>query len=127
VRNSGADAVIEGAGEHACEYMTDGTVVILGETGRNVGAGMTGGQLYLYDEAERLPVRLNEQLVSAARPSADELALVRELIERHERYTGSSRATALLARWTTELHRWWRVAPKGEVAELQNVYEGTAG
>ena len=52
---------------------------------------------------------------------------MRELIERHERYTGSSRATALLARWTTELYRWWRVAPKSEVAELQNVYEGTAG
>jgi glutamate synthase (NADPH) large chain len=88
---------------------------------------MTGGQLYLYDGAERLPLRLNEQLVSAARPSADELAFVRELIERHERYTGSSRAAALLARWATELHRWWRVAPKGEVAELQSVYEGTAG
>jgi glutamate synthase (ferredoxin) len=127
VRNSGADAVIEGAGEHACEYMTNGTVVILGETGRNVGAGMTGGQLFVYDGAERLPLRLNEQLVSAARPSAAELALVRELIERHERYTGSSRATALLARWAAELHCWWRVAPKGEVAELQSVYEGTAG
>ena len=73
VRNSGAVAVVEGAGDHACEYMTDGTVVILGETGGNVGAGMTGGELYVYDVAERLCVRLNEQLVSASRPSADEL------------------------------------------------------
>jgi len=106
--------------------MTNGTVVILGETGRNVGAGMTGGQLYVYDVAERLPLRLNEQLVSAGRPSADELELVRELVERHARYTSSAKAAALLARWATELHRWWRVAPKGEVAELQSAYEGTA-
>jgi len=126
VRNSGAVAVIEGAGDHACEYMTNGTVVILGETGRNVGAGMTGGQLYVYDVAERLPLRLNEQLVSASRPSAGELELVRELLERHERYTGSSRAAALLARWEKQLHLWSRVAPKGEIAELQSIYEGTA-
>jgi len=126
VRNSGAVAVIEGAGEHACEYMTNGTVVILGETGRNVGAGMTGGQLYVYDLAGRLQLRLNEQLVSAGRPSADELELVRELVERHARYTSSARAAALLDRWAAELHRWWRVAPKGEVAQLQSVYEGTA-
>jgi glutamate synthase domain-containing protein 2/glutamate synthase domain-containing protein 1/glutamate synthase domain-containing protein 3 len=126
VRNSGAVTVIEGAGDHACEYMTNGTVVILGETGRNVGAGMTGGELYVHDVDERLPLRLNEQLVSAGRPSADELELVRELVERHERYTGSAKAATLLVRWGTELQRWWRVAPKGEVAQLQSVYEGTA-
>jgi glutamate synthase domain-containing protein 3 len=126
VRNSGAVAVIEGAGDHACEYMTNGTIVILGETGRNVGAGMTGGQLYVYDVAERLSLRLNEQLISASRPSADELELVRELVERHERYTSSAEAALLLARWEAELERWWRVAPKSEVAELQRIYEGTA-
>jgi glutamate synthase (ferredoxin) len=126
VRNSGAVAVVEGAGDHACEYMTDGTVVILGETGRNVGAGMTGGELYVYDVAERLSVRLNEQLVSASRPSADELTVVHGLVERHERYTGSARAATLLASWDEQLRHWWRVSPDDQVAQLQRAYEGSA-
>jgi glutamate synthase domain-containing protein 2/glutamate synthase domain-containing protein 1/glutamate synthase domain-containing protein 3 len=126
VRNSGAVAVVEGTGDHACEYMTGGTVMILGETGRNVGAGMTGGQLYAHDPAGRLPRRLNGQLVTLERPSADELAFVRELVERHARYTGSVRAATLLDRWAEELPRWWRAAPRDEVAELQSAYEGTA-
>jgi glutamate synthase (ferredoxin) len=125
VRNSGAVAVVEGAGEHACEYMTNGTVVILGETGRNVGAGMTGGQVYVHDRDERLMLRLNDQLVTAHRPGAHDLALVRELVERHHRYTGSGRAADLLERWDEELPSWWRIAPKSEVAELQSAYEGT--
>jgi glutamate synthase domain-containing protein 2/glutamate synthase domain-containing protein 1/glutamate synthase domain-containing protein 3 len=126
VRNSGALAVVEGTGEHACEYMTAGTVVVLGETGRNVGAGMTGGELYLHDPADRLPARLNDQLVAAHRPGPQELAAVRALVERHLRYTGSPRAEALLSRWEQEAPHWWRVAPKAEVAALQSAYEGTA-
>jgi glutamate synthase domain-containing protein 2/glutamate synthase domain-containing protein 1/glutamate synthase domain-containing protein 3 len=126
VRNSGAVAVVEGTGDHACEYMTGGTVMILGETGRNVGAGMTGGELYAYDPNDRLPLRLNDQLVVVERPSGEELAFVRELVERHARYTGSSRADRLLARWDQESGRWWRAAPRDEVAELQSAYEGTA-
>ena len=125
VRNSGAVAVIEGAGDHACEYMTDGTIVILGTTGRNVGAGMTGGRIYVHDDAGRLPHRLNDQLVSAARPTLDELDVLLELVQRHARYTSSERAVTLLARWEAERDSWWRIAPKSELAELQSAYEGT--
>jgi glutamate synthase (ferredoxin) len=127
VRNSGAVTVVEGTGDHACEYMTNGTAVILGETGRNVGAGMTGGEIFVHDSAGGLHLRLNEQLVAAARPSREEAELLRALVEAHERYTASTRAAALLARWEAELPRWWRVAPKDEVAQLQSADEGTAG
>jgi glutamate synthase (ferredoxin) len=114
VRNSGAVAVVEGTGDHACEYMTAGTVVVLGETGRNVAAGMTGGELYVHDPAGRLPLRLNSQLVVAERP--EELDAVRDLVARHERYTGSERAAALLADWERQAQYWWRVAPTPEAA-----------
>jgi glutamate synthase (ferredoxin) len=126
VRNSGAVAVIEGVGDHACEYMTNGTVIVLGETGRNVGAGMTGGQLYVHDLRDRLGARLNDQLVVAQRLGTGDLEVLRELVARHERYTGSARAAMLLERWDEEVARWWRVAPKEEVAELQEAFEGTA-
>jgi len=126
VRNSGAVAVVEGTGDHACEYMTNGVVVVLGETGRNVGAGMTGGELFVHDPDERLPLRLNGELVANGRPTADDLDFVRELVARHARSTGSARAAALLARWEQEAGRWWRVAPRAEVAELQSAAEGTA-
>ena len=71
VRNSGAVAVVEGLGDHGCEYMTGGTVVVLGETGRNFGAGMSGGEAYVYDPAGELPRRLNDDLVALARVAAD--------------------------------------------------------
>ena len=94
VRNSGAVAVVEGVGDHACEYMTRGTVVVLGSHGRNLGAGMTGGEAFLLDADERL---VNDELV-ALMPleRADSERLV-ELLERHERATGSPRTAALLA------------------------------
>ncbi len=126
VRNSGAVAVVEGAGDHPCEYMTSGTVVVLGEHGLNLGAGMTGGEVYVYDPGERLEGRLNEQLVAARRPDADDLAALRALLERHVRYTESPRAAALLEQWEGESERFWRVAPKVEVAALQDAFEGTA-
>jgi glutamate synthase domain-containing protein 3 len=126
VRNSGAVAVVEGTGDHPCEYMTNGTVVILGEHGLNLGAGMTGGEVYVYDPDERLSPRLNQQLVLAHRPDADELAALRTLVERHLRYTGSPRAATLLERWEQEAASFRRVAPKEEVAVLQGAYEGTA-
>jgi glutamate synthase (ferredoxin) len=125
VRNSGAVAVVEGTGDHPCEYMTNGTVVILGEHGLNLGAGMTGGEVYVYDPDDRLSVRLNDQLVDAYRPGADDLAEVRTLVERHHRFTGSATASALLDRWEEAAESFWRVAPRAEVARLQSMYEGT--
>jgi glutamate synthase (ferredoxin) len=96
VRNSGATAVIEGVGDHACEYMTAGTVVVAGPTGSNLAAGMTGGRLVVHD----LDVsRLNTELVEVADPDAELLAELRTLLERHVRYTGSTRVEELLANW----------------------------
>jgi glutamate synthase domain-containing protein 3 len=118
VRNSGAAAVVEGTGDHACEYMTGGTVVILGEHGLNLAAGMSGGVIYVYDRARRLPLRLNEQLVEAHRVDGLGPEELRELLERHARYTGSPLAADLLARWENEAGWFWRVAPRpADVAE----------
>ena len=125
VRNSGAIAVVEGTGDHPCEYMTGGTVVILGPYGLNVGAGMTGGELFVYDPEERLERHLNPQLVAAYRPGTDDLARLRELLERHAQLTGSSRATALLGRFDEAAGAFWRVAPKAEVARIESAAEGT--
>ena len=125
VRNSGAVAVVEGTGDHPCEYMTNGTVVILGEHGLNLGAGMTGGEIYVYDDAGRLERRLNDQLVAAHRPGLHDLEALRSLLERHVRYTGSARAEALLESWETVSPSFSRIAPKAEVARLQSAYEGT--
>jgi glutamate synthase domain-containing protein 3 len=125
VRNSGANAVIEGTGDHACEYMTGGTVVILGDTGRNVAAGMTGGEIWVHDPRERLPGRLNGELVALERPDARELERARLLLVRHESATGSARAAALLARWEKETRRWWRVSPRQDVAHFERPNEGT--
>jgi glutamate synthase domain-containing protein 3 len=116
VRNSGAVAVIQGTGDHTCEYMTGGTVVILGETGRNVGAGMTGGELWVHDPFDRVLKRLNSALVSAERPDATELETVRELVAKHLRATDSGRAAELLAGWETEVSRWLRVTPRTAVS-----------
>jgi glutamate synthase (ferredoxin) len=126
VRNSGAAAVVEGVGDHACEYMTGGTVVVLGETGLNLGAGMSGGVVYVHDRAGLLPLRLNEQLVVAEHvdgPGPEEL---RELIERHARYSGSQRAAELLARWEAEVGWFWRVAPRPPAEEAESEPEAEA-
>jgi glutamate synthase (ferredoxin) len=125
VRNSGAVAVVEGAGDHACEYMTSGTVVLLGEHGPNLSAGMTGGGVYVYDPRGSLARRLNDQLVAAHRPAMAELSELRALVERHLRFTGSARAAELLEGWEEAATAFWRVAPRQEVATLQSAYEGS--
>jgi glutamate synthase (ferredoxin) len=112
VRNSGAVAVVEGCGDHGCEYMTGGTVVVLGEVGRNFGAGMTGGLAYVYDETGTLPLRYNTQLVTITRPDADDGERLRALVAAHQRATGSRRARALLGNWEAHLMRFWKVAPR---------------
>jgi glutamate synthase (ferredoxin) len=124
VRNSGAVAVVEGFGEHGCEYMTNGTVVVLGRFGRNLGAGMSGGSVYVHDPEGVIGLRLNDDLVVAqpVRGSADEL---RRLLERHVRYTGSPRAQALLDRWDEAATEFRWVVPKANVAALEDEHEGT--
>jgi glutamate synthase domain-containing protein 2/glutamate synthase domain-containing protein 3 len=125
VRNSGATAVVEGAGGHCSEYMTGGTVLILGPVGQNVSAGMTGGELFVFDPEVRLPGRMNSELVEARRLERDDLSFVRGLIERHQELTGSARAADLLADWEDAARQFWRVAPKSDVAVLTRKSEGT--
>ncbi|MGH7268763.1 MAG: glutamate synthase large subunit [Candidatus Rokuibacteriota bacterium] len=112
VRNSGATAVVEGVGDHGCEYMTAGCVVVLGETGRNFGAGMTNGVAFVLDETGQFPKRYNPELVriAAVEPGEDQDRL-RRLVARHGETTGSRRAADVLARWDEALPRFWKVIP----------------
>jgi glutamate synthase domain-containing protein 3 len=133
VRLSGATAVVEGTGDHGCEYMTGGTVVVLGRTGRNFAAGMSGGIAYVYDEDGQFASRCNTAMVAlervlaadeqrathdektfhrdaAGRPETDE-ALLRRMVEDHHRWTGSLRAREILDRWAESRGRFVKVFP----------------
>ncbi|MHB8709797.1 MAG: GltB/FmdC/FwdC-like GXGXG domain-containing protein, partial [Desulfuromonadales bacterium] len=127
VRNSGALAVVEGTGDHACEYMTGGTVVILGETGINFGAGMTGGAAFVYDRNKRFIDNLNTELVTARRIDVDDdnegkLYLKKILVSYHNR-TRSPKARFILDNYREELAYFWMVTPKDMRAPL-NPKEG---
>ncbi|TSE20228.1 Ferredoxin-dependent glutamate synthase 1 [Tepidimonas alkaliphilus] len=128
VRLSGATAVVEGTGDHGCEYMTGGTVVVLGKTGRNFAAGMSGGVAYVYDEDGMFAKRCNTAMVALEKvlPAAEQEATVdraiwhrgmtdeqqlRELLEAHHRWTGSTKARALLDNWATARTRFVKVFP----------------
>ena len=115
VRNSKGQAVIEGAGDHCCEYMTGGVVAVLGHVGRNVGAGMTGGLAYFLDEAGNFPTRVNPEIVKVQRviTAAGEQQL-RVMIENHARHTGSQKAAHILAHWEMYLPQFWQVVPPSE-------------
>jgi glutamate synthase (ferredoxin) len=112
VRNSGATAVVEGVGDHACEYMTGGAVAVLGDVGRNFAAGMSGGVAYVYDPDDDLSARANTGMVSLSDDlvPADE-RLLRRLVENHHAHTDSDRAAALLASWPAALAAFTRVMP----------------
>jgi len=113
VRNSGADAVVEGVGDHACEYMTGGRVVVLGPTGRNFGAGMSGGIAYVLDDTGSFGNRINRQMVDTeALADAGEIAALRAMIERHLALTGSQRAQAVLEDWDANLGKFVRIVPR---------------
>ena len=115
VRNSMAKAVIEGAGDHCCEYMTGGVIVVLGKVGRNVGAGMTGGLGYFLDEDGNFPAHVNGEIVKMQRVStvAGE-AQLKELIEMQRDRTGSKKAAKILANWSEYLPKFWQVVPPSE-------------
>ncbi|MEL7067877.1 MAG: glutamate synthase large subunit [Cyanobacteria bacterium J06581_3] len=115
VRNSKGIAVIEGAGDHCCEYMTGGVVVVLGGVGRNVGAGMTGGLGYFLDESGDFQTRVNPEIVQVQRilTDAGEQQL-KSLIEAHADRTGSAKAKRILADWQTYLPKFWQVVPPSE-------------
>jgi glutamate synthase (ferredoxin) len=126
VRNSGATAVVEGVGDHACEYMTGGTVVVVGPTGSNIGAGMSGGRLFVLDTDGEMLARVNRQLVEAERPTKAELAEVGELLREHVAVTGSQPVQALLAEWDRTVRALWRIAPASEVERTART-EAAAG
>jgi glutamate synthase domain-containing protein 2/glutamate synthase domain-containing protein 1/glutamate synthase domain-containing protein 3 len=127
VRNSGARAVIEGVGDHGCEYMTGGTVVVLGSTGRNFAAGMSGGFAYVLDLEGDFARRCNTAMVDLEPllPESEDEANVKRLIENHARYTNSRRAAEILAAWPQYRARFVKIFPKeyrralGELAAAQ--------
>ncbi len=114
VRNSGATAVVEGVGDHGCEYMTKGTVVVLGDTGRNFAAGMTGGIAYVWDENGLFAsTRCNRSGVDLEPVSdPEDVSLLKNLIQRHLEFTGSPRAARLLADWDAQLPKFIKVFPQ---------------
>ena len=125
VRNSGATAVVEGVGSNACEYMTNGTVVVLGPFGRNIGAGMTGGEAFVHDPSGLLDLRLNGQLVVAEQLDDSAAERLRLLVERHKEHTGSARAARLLADWPAGVAEFRLIRPRDEVRRIEAEAEGT--
>jgi glutamate synthase (NADPH/NADH) large chain len=116
VRNSGAVAIIEGCGDHPCEYMTGGEVIILGKTGINFGAGMTGGVAFVYDKEHTFVDKINPELIEIRRIDIDEnekpkLYLKKRLIEYYNA-TGSERAKYILDNFRSEVRHFWLVTPK---------------
>jgi glutamate synthase (NADPH/NADH) large chain len=112
VRNSGATAVVEGIGDHGCEYMTGGRVIVLGPTGRNFAAGMSGGIAYVYDPHDSFPALVNYQLVELEPLSAGDREWLRTTIERHRELTGSDVADRLLMQWESEVDSFRKVMPQ---------------
>jgi len=149
VRNSGARAVVEGVGDHGCEYMTGGTVLVLGDTGRNFAAGMSGGVAYVYDPRRQFETRCNLAMVAlepvlagmeqevcipraqwhhaarGAAPATDE-AILRQLLEAHFRHTGSFRAKEILADWPNARSRFVKVMPHEYKRALAAANSGSA-
>jgi glutamate synthase (NADPH/NADH) large chain/glutamate synthase (ferredoxin) len=112
VRNSGTTAVVEGVGDHGCEYMTGGLVVVLGPTGTNFGAGMSGGLAFVYDEENAFKDRINPAMIGLERLNAqEEIDSLKKLVGVHARLTGSPHAKALLDQWETTVGRFWKVIP----------------
>jgi glutamate synthase domain-containing protein 3 len=150
VRNSGASAVVEGTGDHGCEYMTGGTVVVLGRTGRNFAAGMGGGIAYVYDEDGTFAERCNTAMVAldALQTEAEQAkaekelaaaghgrlahlgrsdeALVREMIERHLRFTGSTLALSIIDGWEAARRKFVKVFPNEYKRALTEMYAAKA-
>jgi glutamate synthase (ferredoxin) len=122
VRNSGVTAVVESVGDHGCEYMTGGRVVVLGPAGRNFAAGMSGGIAYVLDEAGDFPRRCNMQMVGLEKlEDTDEIEEVWKMIQRHQTYTCSDRAAKILAGWNQYVPKFVKVMPKDYKRVLQSL------
>jgi glutamate synthase (NADPH) large chain len=126
VRNSGAIAVVEGVGDHGCEYMTGGTVVVLGPTGRNFAAGMSGGVAFVLDEFDQLERNCNTAMVELTKVTDRDSELLRRLLRLHARYTGSARAKRELARWEISQRHFVAVVPREYRQALERESNGAA-
>jgi glutamate synthase (NADPH) large chain len=118
VRNSGASAVVEGVGDHGCEYMTGGVAVILGETGRNFAAGMSGGIAYVYDPGRKLAGRCNMEMIEFDKMDEEDNTTLRRLISNHLAFTGSDVAEDILHNWQGALRNFVKVMPSDYKAVL---------
>ena len=121
VRNSGVNAVVEAVGDHGCEYMTGGRVVVLGRTGRNFAAGMSGGIAYVLDEAGDFATRCNMELVGIEKPDDEDLATLKSAIEEHAINTKSTRAAKILAEWSSFAPKFVKVMPQDYKRVLQSL------
>jgi len=132
VRNSGATAVIEGVGDHGCEYMTGGHVLVLGRTGRNFAAGMSGGLAYVLDESSDFKQRCNLGMVELEALSPEDALFVARLLEEHHARTSSAKAAQLLASWDSAQTRFVKVVPTeyrrvlAELAKREKVTSGSS-
>jgi glutamate synthase (ferredoxin) len=126
VRNSGVTAVVEGVGDHGCEYMTGGKVVVLGETGRNFAAGMSGGVAYVLDEAGDFATRCNGQMVGLETVEPAEAETLRKIIQNHADYTRSAKAKYVLGHWAEMLPKFVKVMPRDYKRVLQALHEAEA-
>jgi glutamate synthase (ferredoxin) len=122
VRNSGVNAVVEAVGDHGCEYMTGGRVVVIGPAGRNFAAGMSGGIAYVLDEAGDFHRRCNQQMVGLEKLSDPaEIEEIRQMIQRHAQYTKSQRALNVLELWQEMVPKFVKVMPKDYKRMLQAI------
>jgi len=135
IRNSGLNAVVEGVGDHGCEYMTGGRVVVLGKTGRNFAAGMSGGVAYVYDEDGKFKYRCNPEMVELEKLSTDDVRTIYNLVSNHNKYTQSEVAYRILDNFSRSIYKFVKVMPReykrilevkdiGEIPELQEVLDG---
>ncbi|TAE55441.1 MAG: glutamate synthase large subunit, partial [Bacteroidetes bacterium] len=119
VRNSGVRVVVEGVGDHGCEYMTGGTVVVLGKTGRNFAAGMSGGVAYVYDPDQEFIPRCNQEMVDFDQLEYEDIAELKDLIQKHYSYTGSRIALKLMTDWAAGFDHFIKVMPRDYKAALE--------
>ncbi|HZX54147.1 MAG TPA: glutamate synthase subunit alpha, partial [Ilumatobacteraceae bacterium] len=111
VRNSGATAVVEGVGDHGCEYMTGGRVVVLGGTGRNFGAGMSGGIAYVYDPTDLFAAKLNREMVQLQQLDGEDREFLHRVVRAHRDHTESAVAGFVLDDWDTQIEHFKKVMP----------------
>jgi glutamate synthase domain-containing protein 3 len=124
VRNSGVEAVVEGVGDHGCEYMTGGRVLVLGETGRNFAAGMSGGVAYVWNRTGDFAVRCNKEMVELEELDGDDVKIIQGMLRKHQDFTGSTVAAAVLKDWDKLAKQFVKVMPVDYKKALQAQKEG---